>query len=357
MQVKGFLQAFDLTIKIYYKYKYINNHNKGENMVAKVKKTLLNQTHSRPIAYAFSQTLVSSMPSKWATARADSIQEFKDCIPKIKEFVKNKIEGLYPKEDLATLSKYDLTRKESCFWFTDRDKKNDEGNIQRDERSLYANFDCEGYGRGYRYGSSGKEIGNLRIKDIIAIYFEEMVENGIDVMKYMFLTDWGKKNGDMYDYNGKRVSRWSEDFEKLEKSIKEYGDKFFVENDLALSWITPRSQESCYERAHLVTPEEYQLLYSWQDTLERVHLKWHKHRDEMKEMFKAYAELIRTSKYLEQLIAKDPAFENIRHKITGTGTALALSGVNSSLIDECIAKRQLNDTVAVVVTSKESAGV
>ena len=126
---------------------------------------------------------------------------------------------------------------------------------------------------------------------------------------------------------------------------------------MALTCITPRSQHSCYERAHLVTPEEYQLLYSWQDTLERVHLKWHKHREEMKEMFKAYAELIRTSKYLEQLIAKDPAFENIRHKITGTGTALALSGVNSSLIDECIAKRQLNDTVAVVVTSKESAGV
>ena len=228
---------------------------------------------------------------------------------------------------------------------------------RRDERSLYANFDCDGYGRGYRYGSSGKEIGNLSIKDTIAIYFEEIVENGIDVMKYMFLTDWGKKNGDMYDYNGKRVSRWSDDFEKLEKSITEYGNKFFVDNDLALTCITPRSQHSCYERAHLVTPEEYQLLYSWQDTLERVHLKWHKHRDEMKQMFKAYAELIRTSKYLEQLIAKDPAFENIRHKITGTGTALALSGVNSSLIDECIAKRQLNDTVAVVVTSKESAGV
>ena len=53
---------------------------------------------------------------------------------------------------------------------------------------------------------------------------------------------------------------------------------------------------------------------------------------------------------LNSLLQKDPAFENIRHKITGTGTALALSGVNSSLIDECIAKRQLNDTVAVVVS-------
>ena len=43
----------------------------------------------------------------------------------------------------------------------------------------------------------------------------------------------------------------------------------------------------------------------------------------MKGLFKAYAEFIRTSKTLEQLIEKDPAFENCRHKIEGTGTALS----------------------------------
>ena len=47
------------------------------------KKTLLNQTHSRPICYAYSQTLVSAMPSKWKVARDVEIEEFKSIIPKI----------------------------------------------------------------------------------------------------------------------------------------------------------------------------------------------------------------------------------------------------------------------------------
>ena len=69
--------------------------------------------------------------------------------------------------------------------------------------------------------------------------------------------------------------------------------------------------------------------------------------DEMKNMFKAYAELIRTSKTLEQLVEKDPAFEHCRSKIVGTGTAVALSSVNSSLIDQCIAERQLQTGVSI----------
>jgi len=165
-----------------------------------IKKTLLNQTHSRPICYAYSQTLISSMPSKWKVARDVEIEEFENIIPKIKEFVKNKVESLYPSKDMEVLSKYGATRSESCFWFTDRDEKDEDGNIRRrSDKDIYANFDCEGYGRSYRYGSSDREIGNLSIKDIIAIYFEEMVADGIDVMKYLFVEKEGK------DYIAKRT--------------------------------------------------------------------------------------------------------------------------------------------------------
>ena len=312
------------------------------------KKTLLNQTHSRPICYAYSQTLVSAMPSKWKVARDIEIEEFKSIIPKIKEFVKNKVESLYPSKDMEVLSKYSASRSESCFWFTDRDEKNEDGNITRNSsKDIYANFDCEGYGRSYRYGSSDREIGTLSIKDIIAIYYEEMVADGIDVMKYLFLSDWNKVDGISKDYNGKRINSWTGEYRDLERSIEQYGKKFFTDNDLSLSVITPRTNHSCYERAILVTPEEFALLSSWKNAIERIHLKWYKQAEEMKNMFKAYAEFIKTSKTLEQLIEKDPAFEHCRSKIVGTGTAVALSAVNSSLIDQCIAERQLQTGVSL----------
>ena len=311
-------------------------------------KIMLNQTHSRPICYAYAQELISSVPSKWKTARDEAIVDFKNIIPKIKGVVKNKIENLYPKEKLDVLKEFDLTRKESCFWFTDRDEKDENGNIRRDSnKDIYANFDCDGYGLRYNYGSSGKEIGNLSIKDTIAIYFEEMVADGIDVMKYLFLSDWNKVNGVSKDYNGKRINSWTGEYRDLENSIEKYGKKFFTDNDVSLSVITPRSNHSCYERAVLVTPEEFALLSSWKNSLERIQLKWYKQAEEMKSLFKAYAEFIRTSKTLEQLIEKDPAFEHCRSKIVGTGTALALSSVNSSLIDQCIAERQLQTGVSI----------
>lgn len=313
------------------------------------KKILLNQTHSRPICYAYAQTLVSAMPSKWKVARDIEIEEFKSIIPKIKEFVKNKVESLYPPKDMELLTKYDTTRSESCFWFTDRDDKNEDGNIRRDSsKDIYANFECDGYGSRYSYGSSNAEIGTLSIKDTIALYYEEMVADGIDVMKYLFLSDWNKVDGVSKDYNGKRISTWTGEYNDLERSIRNYGQKFFDDNDLSMSVITPRTNHSCYERAILVTPEEFSQLYAWKNAIERIHLKWHKQAEEMKGLFKAYAEFIRTSKTLEQLIEKDPAFENCRSKIVGTGTALALSSINSSLIDQCIAERQLPTEVSLV---------
>ena len=95
----------------------------------------------------------------------------------------------------------------------------------------------------------------------------------------------------------------------------------------------------------------------WQDKLEGVRLKWHKHYEEMKKKFKANVELIRHSKNLEQVIEKWSEAENVKHKITGTGTDLALSSISESIIQQDMAERKLADTVAVVVTPKESVGV
>ena len=311
-------------------------------------KTMLNQTMSRPILYAYAQEMIAKTPSKWLTSKKDKIEEFKACIPAIKKMVKDKMSNMYPKEHLEILKLYDQTNQESCFWFTDREKEAEDRHHRSDERSIYANFECKGYGRGYSYGSSGKEIGNLSTENIIALYFEDMVKDGIDVMKYLFMEDNDRK-----DYNGRRGS-WKEQ-DDLRGSINAYGKNFFEENDMSMEFTMPNSNYSCYQRAHLVTPEEYQILCTWNDKLESIQLKWHKHYEEMKEKFKAYAELIRSSRNLEQVVDKWSEAENVRHKIVGTGTAIALSNISQSIIEQDMMERQVADTVAVVVTPTESA--
>jgi len=323
-------------------------------------KTMLNQTMSRPILYAYAQEVIARTPSKWLTGKNKKVEEFKECIPAIKEMVRKKLSSLYPSDnlvdaktgkkmgDLDVLGKYNQTNQESCFWFTDREEEAKDRNHNNDERSIYANFDCEGYGRDYSHGSSkSKEIGNLSTKDTIALYFEDMVKDGIDVMKYLFMEDNDRK-----DYNGKRNS-WSEQT-KLRDSINSYGKKFFEDNDMSMEFTMPNSTYSCYQRAHLITSEEYQILCVWGDKLESIQLQWHKHYEEMKEKFKAYAELIRSSRNFEQVVEVWSEAENVRHKIVGTGTAVALSNISQSVIEQDMLARQAADTVAVVVTPTES---
>ena len=175
-----------------------------------------------------------------------------------------------------------------------------------------------------------------------------MVANGIDVVKYKFV----EENG--CDYNGKRMNTYRQEISDIKKKIDGYQSKFFEDNDLAMKFTMPNSDYSCHQRAQLITPEEYQILLIWNDKLESVRLKWHKHYNEMIEKFKAYAELIRSSKTLEQVIEVWSEAENVKHKITGTGTALALSSISESVIQQDMLARQAKDKVAVVVTPTES---
>ena len=308
---------------------------------------MLNQTVSRPILYAYAQEQIAKTPSKWLGEKKKAINEFLATIPKIKQIVTDKISNLTPQEDLDVLAKYDMTEQESCFWFTDTESKD----ARQDKNSIYANFACNGYGNSYYYNSSRREVGNLSTDDLIAIYYEDMVANGIDVVKYKFVQD------NQCDYNGKRMDTYHKEVREISDKFDKYQSKFFEDNDMAMEFTMPNSNYSCYQRAHLITPEEYQIFMIWQDKLEGVRLKWYKHYNEMKEKFKAYAELIRSSKNLEQVIEVWSEAENVKHKITGTGTALALSSISESIIQQDMAERKLADTVAVVVTPKESVGV
>ena len=310
-------------------------------------KTMLNQTVSRPILYAYAQEQIAKTPSKWLGEKKKAIDEFLATIPKIKQIVKDKISTLTPQEDLDVLAKYDMTEQESCFWFTDTETEN----ARQDKQSIYANFACSGYGRNYYYNSSNREVGNLSTDDLIAIYYEDMVANGIDVVKYKFVQD------NNCDYNGKRMNTYHKEIREIKDKIDGYQQKFFDDTDLAMSFTVPRSRSSCHQRARLITSEQLAVFDDYLSKLERIRLKWHKHYEEMKEKFKAYAELIRSSKNLEQVIEVWSEAENVKHKITGTGTALALSSVSQSVIQQDMAERKLAETVAVVVTPKESVGV
>ena len=310
-------------------------------------KTMLNQTMSRPILYEYAQEQIAKTPNKWAGETKKAIQEFLATLPKIKKIVTDKISTLTPQEDLDVLAKYDMTEQESCFWFTDSDTEN----VRRDKQSIYANFSCKGYSSYYSYGSSKREVGNLSTDDLIALYYEDMVANNIDVVKYKFVKDNG------CDYNGKRMNTYHKEIRDIANKINAYQQKFFDDNDLTMSFTVPRSNSSCHQRARLITSEQLAVFDDYLSKLERVHLKWHKHYEQMKEKFKAYAELIRSSKNLEQVIEKWSEAENVRHKITGTGTALALSSISESIIQQDMAERKLANTVAVVITNTESVGV
>ena len=305
---------------------------------------MLNQTVSRPILYEYAQEQIAKTPNKWAGETKKAINEFLATIPKIKQIVTDKISTLTPQEDLDVLAKYDMTEQESCFWFTDTETEN----ARQDKKSIYANFSCKGYGY-YHYGSSKREVGNLSTEDLIALYYEDMVANGIDVVKYKFVKD------NDCDYNGKRMSEYHTEVRAIRDKIDAYQQKFFDENDLNMSFTVPKSPHSCHQRARIITSEQLAVFDDYLSKLERVHLKWHKHYEQMKEKFKAYAELIRSSKNLEQVVEVWSEAENVRHKITGTGTALALSSISQSVIQQDMEERKLADTVAVVITPKEQA--
>ena len=310
-------------------------------------KTMLNQTVSRPILYAYAQEQIAKTPNKWAGEKKTAIDEFLATIPKIKQIVKDKISTLTPKEDLDVLAKYDMTEQESCFWFTDTATEN----ARNGKQSIYANFACSGYGGYYHHGSSKREVGNLSTDDLIAVYYEDMVANGIDVVKYKFV----QENG--CDYNGKRMNTYHKEVRDIRDKIDAYQKTFFEDNDMTMSFTVPKTSYSCHQRARIITSEQLAVFDDYLSKLERIRLKWHKHYEQMKEKFKAYAELIRSSKNLEQVIEQWSEAENVRHKITGTGTALALSSISKSIIEQDMAERKLAETVAVVVTPKESVGV
>ena len=316
-------------------------------------KTLLNQTTSRPMYYTYAQEVIAKTPSKWSEPKQKAIQEVKDIIPEIKKIVTKIVGNATPQSDLDVLSRYNATEEESCFWFTDRDDKinDDSYNARRDERSIYTNFACNGYGNYYHYGSSNREIGGLSREDLIAFYYEDMVAKGIDVIKYKYVEDNER------DYNGKRMTTYCQEIREIRDSIDKYQKKFFEDNDMAMSFTVPKSRHSCHQRARLVTSDELAVFQKYLSALERVRLKWHKHYEEMKEKFKAYAELIRSSKTVEQVEEVWTEAVNIRHKVKGTGTALALSSISQSVIQQDMEARKLADTVAVVVTPKESVGV
>ena len=83
------------------------------------RKLLLNQTVSRPMLYALAQEKISTTPREVLDELAETVKDFFDYIPKVKQFMKDRLSNVMPESDAKVLRNYGLTRKERCFWFTD----------------------------------------------------------------------------------------------------------------------------------------------------------------------------------------------------------------------------------------------
>ena len=314
------------------------------------RKLLLNQTVSRPMLYALAQEKISTTPREVLDELAETVKDFFDYIPKVKQFMKDRLSNLMPESDAQVLRNYGLTRTERCFWFTDKDSELANIGSSSNERDWFVSFEQDSW-NSY---SSDRSIGRLRKEDLIALYYTDMVSNGIDVMKYLFVEEEGK------DYNGKTVSYYNSEQRDRRESIGKYNIKFFEDNGLDsedLSFEVPydSNNRSCHQRARLITEEQHDILAQYKYKLGAVRLVWHKALEQMKKEFQVYRQLIKNAKTLEAVADEWPEAEEVRHKLEGTGTALALSTADRSVIQEGMARREAaKKGIAFIVPKPEA---
>ena len=314
------------------------------------RKLLLNQTVSRPMLYALAQEKISTTPREVLDELAETVKDFFDYIPKVKQFMKDRLSNLMPESDAQVLRNYGLTRTERCFWFTDKDSELANIGSSSNERDWFVSFEQDSW-NSY---SSDRSIGRLRKEDLIALYYTDMVSNGIDVMKYLFVEEEGK------DYNGKTVSYYNSEQRDRRESIGKYNIKFFEDNGLDsedLSFEVPydSNNRSCHQRARLITEEQHDILAQYKYKLGAVRLVLHKALEQMKKEFQVYRQLIKNAKTLEAVADEWPEAEEVRHKLEGTGTALALSTADRSIIQEGMARREAaKKGIAFIVPKPEA---
>ena len=314
------------------------------------RKLLLNQTVSRPMLYALAQEKISTTPREVLDELAETVKDFFDYIPKVKQFMKDRLSNLMPESDAQVLRNYGLTRTERCFWFTDKDSELANIGSSSNERDWFVSFENDSW-NSY---SSDRSIGRLRKEDLIALYYTDMVSNGIDVMKYLFVEEEGK------DYNGKTVSYYNSEQRDRRESIGKYNIKFFEDNGLDsedLSFEVPydSNNRSCHQRARLITAEQHDILAQYKYKLGAVRLVWHKALAQMKAEFQVYKQIIKNAKTLEAVADEWPEAEEVRHKLEGTGTALALSTADRSIIQEGMARREAaKKGIAFIVPKPEA---
>ena len=314
------------------------------------RKLLLNQTVSRPMLYALAQEKISTTPREVLDELAETVKDFFDYIPKVTQFMKDRLSNVMPESDAKVLRNYGLTRKERCFWFTDKDSELENIGSSSNERDWFVSFENDSWSS----YSSDRSIGKLSRDDLIALYYTDMVSNGIDVMKYLFVKEEGK------DYNGKTVSYYNSEQRDRRESIGKYNIKFFEDNGLDsedLSFEVPydSNNRSCHQRARLITEEQHDILAQYKYKLGAVRLVWHKALEQMKKEFQVYKQIIKHSKTLEAVANEWPEAEEIRHKLEGTGTALALSTADRSVIQEGMARREAaKKGIAFIVPKPEA---
>ena len=300
------------------------------------RKLLLNQTVSRPMLRTLAQEKISTTPREVLDELAETVKDFFDYIPKVKQFAKDRLANLLPESDAKVLRNYGLTRYERCFYFTDKDSELANIGASGNERDWFISFESN---TSYSSVPNKRCIGRLDEEHLIALYFTDMVSNGIDVLRHLFIEDGDK------DYNGRTVRYYNRERRDLREAIGKYNTKFFEDSGFdsdELSFEVPydSNNRSCHQRARLITAEQHEILAKYAYKLGAVKIAWHKALAQMKSEFQVYNQIIKYSKTLEDAVKEWPEAEEIRHKLEGTGTALALSTADRSVIQEGMARRE-----------------
>jgi len=304
--------------------------------MTKQKRTLLNDKVKRPILYALARKKVAQTPLKSTEEHKANLQAIKDHVPLMKKTLKTIVDRNFPADDMKILSKYNVTRKEGCFYLKNTHSDNDQ---------IYVNLK---EGSGY-YSSSNSISTPFTDTQACTLFIDEMANNGIDTMNYLAYRD---------NTLGRRVSynQFCAERDKIEPLTKQINAEYGFGGD-DTSFTTPSSGHYCHNRALSINAEEEKVFTDYKLLIENAEKSANAIIKDRQSVLDDYYALIRSSKYFEQVLEVWGEASEVSEQMGRTIADNAVSVVSSDALER-IKQDQLkrsssedNDDTAFVVVS------
>tara|TARA_X000001382_G_scaffold80044_1_gene56289 strand:+ start:2350 stop:3294 length:945 start_codon:yes stop_codon:yes gene_type:complete len=303
-------------------------------------KTLLNKDN-RVLLLNFAKAQIAKTDSEekqdYIQKRQDYFASFEPC----KQVIKDMVAKLYSKDDLKVLAKHGLQEQESCFWL----KEDAEA-----EREAYVSMPPEGCNEGHTsyYRSSKARVAKPEdTTDMLALFHDEMVAEGINITDYLAYENTYGKNA-----QGKRMTYAEND--SIRGKIREFSTKEWYKNVSfdGMSFNVPYSKNSCHQRARLVSTDKIEHFLQNHRFLEVLRISFNTLQKSREKLFEAYKGLIMASKYFETILETWAEASAMSAHVGRKGeTALSIVSEDAiNLIKQDQLKRKMQDETLVVVS-------